>query len=234
MYFYKKYLIYTGVIFFVSVFAGCFDSSSGTGDNYLVRIGSQVVTAGDFSRLFEAENSMDANDSLEYKDTLKDAKLLFLSQMIEEMFVLERAKELDIRISDDQLANAVAQIKKDYPEDSFNNMLLEQVISYCAWEKKLKTRILIEKVIEKDLGAGLKISHADISDYYEKHYNKDVAGNESNYSLEDLKDLIFKHLRREKIETAYKIRIYELKKKYKVDINKPEWEKIIGSSEGSR
>ncbi len=224
MCFYKKHLIYTGVIFFISVFAGCFDSSSGTGEEYLVRIGDQVVTVGDFNRSCEAEKNM---------DTLKDAKALFLSQIIEEMVILERAKELDIEISDDQLAKAVAEIKKDYPEDSFDNMLLEQVVSYSAWETKLKTRLLIDKVIEKDLGAGLEISRADISGYYEKHYNKDGNGNESNYSPKDLKDLIFKHLRREKIEAAYKTRIAELKKKYKIDINRPEWEKIIGSSKGS-
>ena len=222
MCFYEKYLIYT-MIFFVSVFAGCFDSSSGIGEEYLVRIGNQVVTVGDFNRAFEAEKNM---------DTLKDAKALFLSQMIEEMIMLERAKELDIKISDNQLAKAVAEIKKDYPEDSFDNMLLEQVVSYSAWEKKLRTRLLIEKVVEKDLGAGLEIFRGDISDYYEKHYNKDGNGNESS-SPKDLKDLIFKHLRREKIEAAYKISIAELKKKYKVDINRSEWEKIIGSSEGS-
>ena len=45
----------------------------------------------------------------------------------------------------------------------------------------------------------------------------------------DLNEIIIRNLRRKKLEEAYASWIKELKKKYLLDINRVQWEKIVGS-----
>ena len=43
---------------------------------------------------------------------------------------------------------AAAEIKKDYPEDTFEKTLLEFAVSYESWETRLRNRLLMEKVVD--------------------------------------------------------------------------------------
>jgi hypothetical protein len=47
--------------------------------------------------------------------------------------------------------------------------------------------------------------------------------------MEDINEMIIKHLRQQKTEEAYKIWIKELKRRYPIEINSIQWEKISGS-----
>lgn len=206
------------------------DSHSVPGDNYLIRVGDRFATIVDFNRAFEIVKTAYSHNALQEPGSCREAKLRLLSQLIEEMIILERAKELNIRISDSELDEAVAQIKVDYDDNAFEQTLLEYAVSYHLWEKELGRRLLIEKVIERELKEHAVITPEDISNYYEKHYN--------GYSIEstlsdspdkadcDLNRIIVKPLRRKKVEEAYKPWIENLRKKYLIEINKKEWEEI--------
>jgi hypothetical protein len=143
-----------------------------------------------------------------------------------EMIILERAEELGIYISDEEVEKAAADIKKDYPEDTFEKTLLEFAVSYESWEARLKNRLLMEKVVDSDLKDQVVISPEDIANYYKKNFKTQVLDNEQTAKIEDIDEMIIKHLRREKTEEAYKKWIKKLKQKYNIEINHSQWEKI--------
>ncbi len=211
------------------------DLDSAPGDNYLIRVGDRVVTIVDFNRAFEIVKAAYSHNALQEPDSCRGAKLRLLSQLIEETIILERAKELNIGISDSELEEAVAQIKRDYDDNAFEQILLEHAVSYHLWEKELERRLLIEKVVERELKKNVAITPEDISNYYENHYKG--HGRQSALSAGpdkadgDLNRIIVKQLRRKKAEEAYKPWIENLRKKYLIEINKKEWGKIaqIGS-----
>ena len=223
-----------GALLIIYILTGCgnygADSHSAPGDNYLIKVGDSVATTVDFNKAFEIVKTAYPHNALQEPNSCREAKLRLLSQLIEEMIILERAKELNIGISDSELDEAVAQIKGDYDDNAFEQTLLEQAVLYHLWEKKLERRLLIEKVVEKELKEHIVITPEDISSYYEKHYNG--HGGQSDLSTDpdnadgDLNRLIVKQLRRKKVEEAYKPWIEHLRKKYLIEINKKEWEKI--------
>ncbi|MDI6687399.1 MAG: SurA N-terminal domain-containing protein [Desulfobacterales bacterium] len=229
-----------GALLIIYILAGCgdsgHDSHSMPGDNYLIKVGDRVATTVDFNRAFEIIKTAYSYNALQEPDSCMEAKLRLLSQLIEEMIILERAKELNIEISDSELNEAVARIKGDYDDNAFEQILLEQAVSYNLWEKELGKRLLIEKVVEKELREHVVITPEDISNYYEKHYSghegPSALSEVPNKADSDLNRIIVKELRRQKAEEAYKPWIENFRKKYLIEINKKEWEKISQTDSG--
>ena len=146
-----------------------------------------------------------------------------------EMIILERAEELGLFVSNAELKKAVADIKSDYPEDTFEKTLLEFAVSYESWEVRLRNRLLMEKVVDSELKNQIVITPEDIARYYEKNVKDQKPDMDSSTKMEDINEMIIKHLRQEKTEEAYKIWIKELKQRYTIEINSIQWEKISGS-----
>ena len=211
--------------------SGC-ANSDGPGADFLIRVGDHVVTATEFNQDFEIVTAAYPQNLRQHTEELQQAQLRLLNQLADELVLEAKAQELGIQVSDQELNQAVAEIKQDYPDDLFQQTLLEQAVSYDAWEKRLKTRLLIDKVIEKELKEKIVISTDDIATYYEQHYkNRPPEGNsDKNPEAEgDIDEAIVQALRRKKAEEAYKDWIAGLKKKYRIEINRKQWEKISGS-----
>jgi hypothetical protein len=84
-------------------------------------------------------------------------------------------------------------------------------------------------VIDTELNNKIVITPEDIASYYEKNYQATDNEADSIKADKDINENIIKHLRQQKAEQAYKIWIKELKRKYKIEINTANWEKISGS-----
>jgi hypothetical protein len=224
-----KLITLIGILLIVFALVGCADSESIPGNEYLIRVEDRVITVHEFNRAFEIAKAAYPHNEMQEPVAIRDARLRLLNQMAEEMVLLERAKELDIKVSDSEAEKAIADIKGEYPEDVFEQMLLEYAVPYHSWEKGFKTRLLMEKVIAKELGKQIAITPAEISNYYHENYKDQSLTSDLKEVPEDISATIIKHLRRKKVEEAYKSWITKLQKKYAIEINKAQWEKIIGS-----
>ena len=142
------------------------------------------------------------------------------------MVILERAQELEISVSDDELQKAVSEIKSDYPEGEFEQTLIESAVSYDSWRGQLKTRLTIEKVIDAELKNRITISAEDIAQHYKKNYQDQEIEPDSAQSSQDINEAIVMQLRREKAEQAYNAWIEDLKAKYVIEINSEQWDEI--------
>ncbi len=221
-------IVLTGVLLVIFTLAGCTDSGSQKEDVFIIRVGDRVVTVHEFNRAFEIAKAAYSHKDVQSPDGIKEARLRLFNQMAEELVIQERAKELGIEITDSELEKAVADIKEDYPDDVFEETLLEYAVSYNSWKKELKNRLLMEKVVAKELGEQIVITADDISKYYEEHHKDDSLASDSEEIQNDINKTILKHLRRKKLEESYKLWIKNLKQKYKIEINKEEWAKITG------
>jgi hypothetical protein len=224
-----KTLWLIGSFSFLFLSFGCGEKDSGLGNEVLIRLGDQVVTVLDFNEAFEISEIASAHGSSEQSEDLRKAQLRFLNELILEMILLERAGETGISVTDIELEGAVAAIKSDYPSGEFEKSLLEFAVSYETWESRLKTRLIMEKVIEKELENRITITPEDIAAHYKKNFQGKKSEFESTPASGDIHEIIVKQLRREKAEERYKTWIEELKTNYKIEIDNEQWEKIAGS-----
>jgi len=207
---------------------GCSDVEHKQKDEYFIKVGNKTISVADFNKAFEIAKNAYPQNSIQRPDVIREAQLRLIRQMTEEMILLERAEELGITITDSQVEKALIDIKRDYPDNVFQETLLEYAIPYQSWREGLKTRLLIEKVIAQELGDKIEITHDDISKYHEEHFKDDNTSPDVNEVPKDINNIIIKILRKEKMEKAYVPWIKELKNKYAVEINKKELEKMTG------
>ncbi len=50
------------------------------------------------------------------------------------MILLERAKEIGVKVTASEVEKAMADIKSDYPDHEFQNSLIENAIPYPSWK----------------------------------------------------------------------------------------------------
>ena len=146
-----------------------------------------------------------------------------MNQMAEELIIDRRAEELGIVLEDAELDAAIQDIKKDYPDDTFEQMLLESAIPFSLWKERLRVRLLMEKVVDWELVQPLSITAQDIEAYY-KANEKELAVITGKSPEMDLERHIVEQLRREKVESAYPQWMDGLRQRYQVEINWELWE----------
>jgi len=207
---------------------GCSDFEHKQRDEYFIKVRHRTITVADFNKAFEFAKNAYPHNRIQRPDVTREARLRLIQQMTEEMILLERAEELDITITDSQVEKALNDIKRDYPDNVFQEILLEYAIPYQSWREGLKTRLLMEKVIKQELGDKIEITHDDISNYYEEHFKDDNTSPDVKDVSKDINNIIIKILRKEKMEKAYALWIKKLKNSYAVEINKKELEKMTG------
>lgn len=210
-------------------FSSCKNKTSQYDNEFLIRVRNRVVTVSDFNKALEISKSAYPHNIAQESKLFKEARLRMLNQMIEELLVMEQAEELQIHLTEPEVETAIANIKKDYPEGVFEEMLLEYAVSYRFWEDRLKIRLLMEKVAASELTEKIEITPEDIARYYKENIEGKLPISDSDNETKDINEFVIRQLRRKKTEEAYTDWIKRLREKYSVDINSSQWERIAGS-----
>jgi len=101
-----------------------------------------------------------------------------LKRLIRKALIVEEAGRLGISVTDQELRNAVEEIKKDYPEGSFEELLLKEGINETVWEEKLLKTLLIEKTSEAIKKKAPSVSQKAVETYMKNnriHLRKRIA-----------------------------------------------------------
>jgi hypothetical protein len=236
MRYFIKFIILICFLWAGFALTGCSDTKQKKQDEYLIKVGDKILTVADFNKAFEIAKAAYSYQIMQQPEAIRNARLRLVKQMTEETILLERAKEIGITVTESEVEKAMADIKKDYPDNEFQNSLIENAVPYLTWKESLKRRLIMEKVIAKDLGDQIQITPDEISTYYKAHMNDAPVTpemKETESKTPDLKPLdkdqknnIVKILRQEKMEKAYVPWMEALKKKYTVEINKEQLQKI--------
>jgi hypothetical protein len=247
----------TGSLFLLLfLLTGCGQKDADLGKEVLIRVGDRSLTALEFNDAFEIAKIAYDEGIRKKPEDLRNAQIRLLNELTVEMILLEEAKKLGISVTDQELEKAVSDIKSDYPEGEFEKTLLEFAVSYDSWKSRLRNRLIMDKVIEKELASKIVITPEDVTEYYQKHYqDKEMESESDQPSMEsesaqppeesesaqpseesespqssaDLNGAIVKQLRRQKAEEKYHSWIENLKAQYTIEINNALWEKLTGS-----
>lgn len=207
---------------------GCEGKNTGSTDVYIIRFDGGGVTLPDFDRAFDEMIATYPEESGKDPLEIKKMKLRFVNQLVEELVVTRLAETSGITVSDEELDHAVAEIKKDYPENTFEQTLLENAISFESWKKKVRTRLLMKKTTSEVITRNIQLTPDEIKAAYEA-YTAESKEKQKKMDTEpdDLNRVIVDRLRREKTQIAYVGWIERLKEKYKVEIDEKQLEMLI-------
>ncbi len=115
-------------------------------------------------------------ETLKNDETLKKALAEVTPQLlvaaIDEILLLQRGRELGLRLGDDQFKQVVANIRKEQglqDEAKFVQALAQENMTMEDLRKQLEKQMLIEQVQRQEIGSKLSITEEEARQYYAKH-----------------------------------------------------------------
>lgn len=209
--------------------AGCEDRGVQSMRVSLVRVNDQSISVGEFKRRFDAVSAEAPMPGAVDPVVEKEMKLRLLHQLTEELILIERARELNLVVSDQELERAIKAIRADYPEGEFENVLVEQAILYGEWQEQLRMRLLKEKVVQEDLESSITLTPEEVSASYEANFPDRGATEDRKLNDASVDENVIKLVRRQKAQAVYQAWLLDIKARYDVEINAIAWEDLIGS-----
>jgi hypothetical protein len=208
---------------------GCGPAGPEPAEDYLIRLGKTKVTGHDFMQAFELVKTAHPGSVDSDSPGLQEARQQLLDEMTIDLILLKHSNELGIAVSQAELDAAVAAVKADYPPGIFEQTLIESALPFDTWKRRLRSRLLMEKLVEVELRPYVTITADDITTYYEQNYGGKAVGAESEQQFDRLKEILVADLQRAKTEKAFSAWIDSLRSKYPVEVNERSWSRIAES-----
>ena len=115
-------------------------------------------------------------ESLKNDETLKKALAEITPQIlvnaIDEILLVQRGRELGLKLSDDQFKQVVNNIRKEQglaDEAKFQAALAQEGMTMDELRKSLERQMQIEQVQRQEIGSKLSITEEEARQYYAKH-----------------------------------------------------------------
>ncbi|MDD3313086.1 MAG: peptidyl-prolyl cis-trans isomerase [Pseudodesulfovibrio sp.] len=118
-----------------------------------------------------------------------------LTELIIQELVVQELNGQDIGITDHDLLKAEEEVRADYPDGAFDQMLIEECIDLKAWRVQLRNYLAMQKFYHQVLRPQIKIDYKEAQEYYREHIS-------DFYLPESLRILVVRGPSREIVERA--------------------------------
>ena len=150
-------------------------------EQVLVKVNGEIITKTDLeqrqvSAIRQRTQGKVDPESLSNDETLK--KMLgeltpqILVGAIDELLLLQRGKELGLRLGDEQFKQVVNNIRKEQglqDDAKFQQALAQENMTLDDLRKQLERQMLIEQVQRQEVGSKLSITEEEARQYYARH-----------------------------------------------------------------
>ena len=151
----------------LSALWGCGPQDAGLPENVVAQVNGEQIPVEAFDREFK-ELILEPGKEAP-RAGYEDLKRACLDQMIERKILVQEAKRLGIKVSPEELNQAVSEIKKDYSGGEFGQTLDLKGITLEEWNVRLEEKLLAEKVIRSVFHSQEKVDEKEALRYYEDH-----------------------------------------------------------------
>ncbi|NDV24487.1 peptidylprolyl isomerase [Desulfovibrio sp. JC022] len=92
-----------------------------------------------------------------------------LGDLIVQELVSQELEQREIPVSDKEMKEAEDEVRSDYPDDSFEQILIEEYIDINSWRSQLKYQLAMDKFYRDILRPEIKIDYKEAEKYYRTH-----------------------------------------------------------------
>jgi peptidyl-prolyl cis-trans isomerase SurA len=144
--------------------AGC-KSRAGNAD-VMARVNGRKILSSELETYYRNQT---AGHPASTPEQAQGLRLNILDELIKEEILMQRAQKLGLMATDQEVSDKLKEIRAPYTDEEFNKRLKERGITLAEFKSDLRRSITVDKVINKEIVSHIKISEADITDYYNQH-----------------------------------------------------------------
>ena len=134
-------------------------------------VNSEIITQQDVDQLLAVlyAQQVQAYKGDELLEQMEKAKKDILKRMIEDKLILSRAKELGVKVSEDDVDAKLELIKSGFPsEEAFQETMEMQGITVSDLKARYRDQIMMKKIINFEIKSKVSVLPSEIAEYYEK------------------------------------------------------------------
>ena len=184
---YKKGRVGVMSIFCVLLFAGL-ASANVLLDRVVAIVNQDVITWSELYKAMEADASPKVKELRddEKRKIFKENETFFLETLINVRLQLQEAKNMGIRVSDEELKEAIGNIQKKYSmsEAAFGESLKIEGFTYEEYKKRLREQIIISKLVNMEIRNKIVITDEDLNKFVAE--NKEILENTERYKISQI------------------------------------------------
>jgi len=141
-------------------------------EEIIARVNNQIVTRTDYER-----EQQQLKDEAQQQDPANAAKVVAQGQkdvlrgLIDRELLLEKGKDLDIS-ADTELIKRLDEMRKQMKLDTMEDLekaATAQGVSFEDFKQNMRTEIITQQVIQREVGSRINISKDDEHAFYEQH-----------------------------------------------------------------
>ncbi|MDK2956078.1 MAG: hypothetical protein PWQ57_1574 [Desulfovibrionales bacterium] len=95
-----------------------------------------------------------------------------LGGLIVQELVVQALEKRAMSVTSEEAAQAEQEIRADYPNGAFEQVLIEEYIDLDAWRKQLRYRLALKKLFRQVLRPRIKLDYKEAEQYYQDHLSE--------------------------------------------------------------
>lgn len=147
---------------------GC-GRSAGEEVGVVAKVNGRPISLSMLEFQYDIQHFEAFSGSLPTVGSLREAYGLILGSLIAQELVSQELEKRSQQVSDDELREAEAGIRADYPDDTFEQMLADEFIDLAMWRKHLRYVVAVEKFQRLVLRPQVRIDYREAEAYYREH-----------------------------------------------------------------
>ena len=157
-------------------------------DRVVAVVNQDVITWSELYKAMEADASPKIKELQkdEQRKIFKENEASFLETLINVRLQLQEAKNTGVKVSDEELKDAVDNIKKKYSmsDDAFRESLKKEGFTFEDYKKRLREQIIISKVVNSQVRNKIVVTDGDLRKFVGE--NKEVLENAESFRISQI------------------------------------------------
>jgi parvulin-like peptidyl-prolyl isomerase len=168
-----------GSISLLLLATGCWQEKETPRLATLARVNHEEITTQELLATFSGGGEKPERDPSEIssRESLRLTRSL-LVQLIERKMLLQEARRLQVRISDEEVRKRFDEMRDGKEETVFLQFLTDEGVTRGVWENATRENLLIERLLEKVIENQTTITREETRRYYEDHPEEWQRGEE--------------------------------------------------------
>ncbi len=128
-------------------------------------VNGEAISLAEFEKSLTEETALAKGETPRKAEETESLKEAVLDNLIRERLMLQRARDLSLSVGEAELVARIEEIRKDY-NGQFGKLFGDGGIDLPAWKEALRKRMLLEKLIARDVNAKIQVTDEEAERYF--------------------------------------------------------------------
>ena len=159
-------LLLMAMMAMLSLIAACGgEKSSQPQTTDVATVNGEAISLAEFEKSLTEETALAKGETPLKAEETESLKEAVLDNLIRDRLMLQRARDLSLSVGEAELVARIEEIRKDY-NGQFGKLFGDGGIDLPAWKEALRKRMLLEKLIARDVNAKIQVTDEEAERYF--------------------------------------------------------------------